>query len=219
MQKLQRCVHRHTIDEHPSCFKQGRVKEKDNKKTKEPWYSGKRVAYLDIETSNLYADFGVILSWCLKFRGDDDIQYGLITKEELFDLEFDRRVVKELVNALKDVDILVTYFGKPFDLKYIRSRALYWGIDFPAYGTLFHWDLYYHVKRDFRISSNRLKTITHFLGIDGKTDIDWEVWNKARYGDKKALKEVLAHNKGDVIILEELHDRIGEFSKWIKSSL
>ena len=61
--------------------------------------------------------------------------------------------------------------------------------------------------------------VTNLLGISGKTHIDWETWNLAKYGHPKALKEVLYHNEQDVIILEKLHDKIGAYSKWIKTSI
>jgi uncharacterized protein YprB with RNaseH-like and TPR domain len=45
------------------------------------------------------------------------------------------------------------------------------------------------------------------------------VWRKAKYGDPAALKDVLEHNIGDVVILEALHDRLEPFSKFIKKPL
>jgi hypothetical protein len=60
-----RCVHRHTIKEHPSCFANNYVDEKDFiKKTGKNWYEFPeyRIGYLDIETSNLTADAGYILT-------------------------------------------------------------------------------------------------------------------------------------------------------------
>jgi uncharacterized protein YprB with RNaseH-like and TPR domain len=210
--KEPKCTHRHTIRTHPNCFKKSLVKN-------DSWWNDKRIGYLDIEVTDLRADWGFMLSWCLKEKGKKNIAFGVVEKKEVFEYNFDRRIVEELVTAMAPYDVMVTYFGKPFDMKYIRSRALFWGIQFPSYGDLFHWDLYYHVKKNFRLGNNRLATVTNYLGIVGKTPLDPAIWMKARYGDRKALEYVVEHNKNDVIILEKLHDRIGDFSKWIKTSI
>jgi len=49
---------------------------------------------------------------------------------------------------------------------------------------------------------------TEFFGIDGKTRIKPEYWQKARWGDKKSLKYVYGHNIADVEILELLHRKL-----------
>lgn len=206
-----RCIHRHTIETHPNCFRKGLIKTE--------WWDRKRIAYLDIETSNLKADFGIILTWCIKYADNKKIVSSVITKGEMFDYTFDKRVVKELLDELKNVDIVVTYYGTNFDIPFIRSRALFWGYRFPKYGSISHWDLYFKVKSQFATSRKSLATVTHFLNIDGKTPIDPKAWFLAQYGDKKSLEEILYHNEQDVIILEDLHKRIGDYSKWTRKSI
>jgi len=106
-----------------------------------------------------------------------------------------------------------------FDIKYIRTKALKYGFDFPEYGTIFHWDLYYTVRAKLKLHRNSLDVATNYLGIAGKTHIDWEVWGRAKFGDKVALAEVLEHNVYDVAILEKLHEKLYPFRKWIRTSL
>lgn len=207
----QRCIHRHTIKTHPNCFRKGLIKY--------DWWTDKKIAYLDIETSDLKADFGIILTWCLKFRNDKKIYSGVITKKDIDNRTFDKRIIKELLDLLKDVDVIVTYYGTNFDIPFLRTRAEKWRLWFPKFGDIYHWDLYYKVKRLFKTHRKNLATITHFLGIDGKTPIETDMWFEAQYGDKKALKEVLVHNEYDVIILEKLHDRIEDYTRWEKRSL
>lgn len=232
MKKELRCIHRHTFDEHPSCFYNGLVK------TDKLWFieQGLKVGYLDIETTNLKADIGFMISWCVKERGGE-VFHDIITKDEIFNLEFDKRIVKSLLDTLDNFDILVTYNGTYFDIPFINTRALLYGSDtVTSYKTnviakdtkngtkfvekvmpkFFHWDLYFTVKSKLRLRYNSLKVVTQFLGINGKTDIDVSVWQKAQYGDQKSLREVLFHNKGDVVILERLHNRLIEFNKWAK---
>ncbi len=146
-----RCIHRHTIDKHPSCFKKGLViqaKDKNMAKLirteafpggvhkrvnvrKDPWYQaeGTKIGYFDIEADNLKADFGICLSWALKTRGDadeDNILYDEVTQKELFEGKGDRRVIISCLKAIKSYDIICTYYGTGFDFPFIRARAMFW---------------------------------------------------------------------------------------------
>jgi uncharacterized protein YprB with RNaseH-like and TPR domain len=69
------------------------------------------------------------------------------------------------------------------------------------------------------LSRNSLDNACDYLGIKGKTPIDKNTWRAAKYGDPKALKEVLEHNKGDVVILEKLHNKLEFSRKWIRKSI
>lgn len=224
MTKELRCIHRHTIRDHPKCFQKGLVKYKDSReferKTHLPWFQmpGTRIGYFDIETDNLTADFGTMLSWCIKEKGGV-IYYDTITKDDLFSGVLDRRIVENLVNTLKGFDIIITYFGTKFDLPFARAKALHYNIDFPEYGDIFHFDIYYTVKSTLKLSRNSLDNACDYLGIKGKTPISKDVWRMAKYGDPNALKEVLIHNEGDVVILEQLHDKLEFSKKWIRRSI
>jgi uncharacterized protein YprB with RNaseH-like and TPR domain len=221
-----RCIHRHTIDEHPRCFEKGLIKsgfadEKEFiKLTGKPWYQfpGYRIGYFDIECDNLRADFGTVLSWCIKEK-DGPITCDVIKKEELFNGTYDRRVVQSFVDEMNTYDIIIGYNSIYFDMPYMRAKALHYGIDFPGYGEIKHWDLYFTVKSKLCISSKSLANVCDWLGIVGKTPIDKDIWRRAKYGDPDALSEVLRHNKGDVEILEEVHNRLEFSRKWIKTSL
>jgi uncharacterized protein YprB with RNaseH-like and TPR domain len=220
-----RCIHRHTIREHPSCFVNNMVVDLRKKKD-EPWWKteGHKIYYLDIETDNLNADYGTMLTWCLKEK-DGDIISSVITKEELLNGTLDKRIVAELVIALQRIPITVGYYSSRFDIPFIRTKALhYLATDqnfplFPPAGYTYHWDLYYLVKYKLKLSRNSLAAATAFLEIEGKTPINNGVWVKAKYGDKEALQEVLEHNKADVMITEALHNALSPFRNWTRSSV
>ena len=212
MSRELRCIHRHTAETHPNCFRTGLLK-------REYWWHDKTIAYFDIEASNLNTNWGIMLSWCLKYRGDDNIKEGVITKKEIFDYKFDKRIIQELLEEFKNVDILVTYFGTGFDNPFVRTRALYYGLEFPAFGTMYHWDLFYKVRSKLKTHRKSLEVVTKYYGIEGKTHLEPEMLFKAQYGDKKAMAELLHHNREDVIILEKLHDLLWSHSKWIRTSI
>jgi len=225
IKKELRCIHRHTISEHPKCFVKGLLKEEVNEKewikaTGLPWYNfpGYKIGYFDIETTGFDADFSAVLSWAIKEKGGETKTF-VITKEDLFNGLEDKRVVEAFVNELNSYGIIIGYYSTNFDLPFMRSKALHYGLEFPSYGDLFHWDLFYTVKSKLKLSRNSLDAACDFLNISGKTPLRREVWRKARYGDPKALKEVVAHNIGDVEILEILHDKLEFSRKWIKKSI
>jgi len=463
-----KCIHRHSIKSHPNCFKKGLIRY--------DWWENKKIGFLDIETSGLKADFDFMLTWCIKPLGSDKIAYSIVTKKEIFDGVFDKRIVNELLQELRKYDIIVTYYGcltpghrilkgdltwvpvetlkvgdellafddklplfngrrqykkavvtgtgrdvretceltlsdgtklvstldhkwlvrcrkgsggdqwqwktaselkpgdrmkrlltvwnadktydagwlagffdgegtinqplkkdrKPgehgfqitatqkegevldkaifclknlgfacsstqydrehpymrainilggkterlrflgsvrplrllknadlcklgafqsnfepvtivsvtpsgkqeiitlgtsagtyiaegfgshntgFDIPFSRARADFFKLDFPKFGEMCHWDLFFHVRRLYATSRKSLEVITKFLGIPGKTKLEYNVWFRARFGDPKAIAKVLDHNKFDVIILEKLYERIKDYSKWIK---
>lgn len=218
------CSHRHNIQDHPYCFASGNVNPEQVKEleeeTKKPWYQldGLRIGYLDIESDGLKADFGTMLSWCIKEKGGD-VLHDYVEKTELFEGERDQRIVESLIETLNTFNIIVTYYGTGFDLPFARSKALYYNLDFPPYQSMYHFDLFYPVKSKLLLSRNSLDSVCDYLGIEGKTPLKKETWRKAKYGDPEAIKEVLEHNIGDVVILEELHDRIAPFQKWCKKSI
>jgi uncharacterized protein YprB with RNaseH-like and TPR domain len=160
-----------------------------------------------------------MLSWSIKYR-NGKLKHDIITRDDIMSGDFDKRIVESLLEELNNnIDIAVTYYGTGFDIPFLRSRVLHWGHLFPDYGSKYHFDLYYRVRSLLKLHRNSLAAASAFFGIEGKTPIKIETWNKARYGDKKALKEVLVHNDGDVDILEKLFDRLEDYSKWTKRSL
>ena len=206
-----RCIHRHTEKTHPNCFKNGLIKQ--------DWWAGKRIGFLDIETTDLKADIGFMLSWCIKPLDEKKILFDMIDKKDMFNGVFDRGLTESLVDAMKSFDIIGTYYGTGFDIPFIRSRADYHRIDFPEFGSIYHWDLYFRVRSKYKLHRCSLAAITAFLDIPGKTPLDISVWFKAKYGDREALKNILEHNRQDVLILESLYKRIGKYSKWNRSSI
>lgn len=175
--------------------------------------------YLDIETTNLRADFAYIVSYAIKTKGNEVIYSGLITKKEIFDEQFDRRLVSDCIRDMLRFKRIYTYYGTRFDIPFIRTRALKWGLDFPPYGLIQHQDIYYLVKSKLCFSSNRLEKVCEFLGIDGKTKLSGNIWVLAAVGNKECLQYIYQHNIADVSILEKVHERIKEYADVNKRSL
>jgi len=197
-----RCRHGHTYLEHYNCYLQENPK-------------GLKIGFFDIEASNLKADFGIMLCYCIKVLGKRKIYERCITKEELQkEKVLDKEVVKQCIEDLRKFDKIISYYGSRFDFPYVRSRALFWGLDFPGYGDLAHKDVYYMVRNKLCISRNRLEqACRHVLGKSRKTHIDPQAWVLALQGHEKSLKYILHHCRRDVRDLEDLYLAINGFVK------
>lgn len=187
------------------------------RKKDEKWFKDETIGYLDIESSDFKANRGFMLSWALGVKGKTLSDH--ITKKEIFDEKFDHRIVASLTEACKSVDVLVTYYGTGFDLKFWRTRALEMNQAFPHYNSIKHIDLYYEVKSKLCLTRNSLDAACHLFGKDTKTHFDVGLWRLAAVGNVKAMKLVLAHNTIDVDLLKFLFDKLKPYQKFTRRSI
>ena len=198
------CRHRHSFISHPNCFND----ETDNG----------RLGFLDIEASNLKANFGIILSYCIKDEKSKTIFGRHITKEEIQGVKktYDKEILKDCIEDLRKFKRIVTYFGTGYDCPFLFTRSLKWGLDYPLYGDIKHFDLYYLAKSKLNLHRKSLEVVTKWLDIEGKNHVDWEHWQDAVFRqEKRSLNYIFDHNKRDVIILQKAYERLNMYSKGI----
>jgi len=205
-----RCKHRHNGWVHPACYEKAKG-------------IAERIGMLDLETSNLKADFGVILSWCLKPLGDKKIRWGLISKTDVRNGTYDKRIVEELIDTVWDFDRLITHYGTYFDIPFFRTRAIRWNVDknFPKFGEMYHSDVWRMSRSKLCISSNRQDTIARAIKTpDIKTRIHPDIWLKVQMTqDAESLDYILTHNKKDVIQLEANFKNLEPYVRLGRSSI
>lgn len=200
-----RCVaHHHSYLEHQACY----LKERGTQE---------KIGFFDIETSNLDADFGIMLSYCILDNDTDEVLSGVISPADIFTAkegDEDRVLVEQCVKDLMKFDKVVGYYSKRFDLPYVRARALVTGVSFPSYGSIIHIDLYDLIKSKFKLSSRRLENACRvLLGHTTKNRIDAKYWRAGTRGDEKSLAYILDHNTRDVRDLKELYEKTLEFGR------
>jgi len=216
------CKHGKPYTEHPSCF----FNEKpDTSPIQE------RVGFLDIETSNLHAPFGYVLSWCIKEK-DGGLAGTHITAEE-FEAEknsrlptkvrIDKRVIREFTKEAKRYDKLVVYYGKNrrHDIPFLRHRCIKLGLDFPLYGEVFCVDMYDWAKNFLKMPYGRysLWSVCTELGIKAKgTKCPMYYWPKASLGHMGAVETIYKHNIDDVVCLEPLYNYLEPFARRMRTS-
>lgn len=183
---------------------------------------GKKVGHLDIESSQLNASFGMILSWAIKVDGKNKIIGDRLSAKDFTQpdkLDTDRRVVKSLVATMKEFDVIVHFFGDNFDVPFIRSRCLKYGLNFPEYGSINTIDVWRWVKRNMKLHSSRLEAVAEHLGVNSKTKLRPQTWIRATMGDQVALAEVYEHNRQDVITLEKVFHILKPYSSGARRSI
>jgi len=201
------CQHRHTYLEHYGCYKGHQ----------------ERLGFFDIESSNLVADFGIMLSYAIKDGSSDKIYSSVLTPQDIKKAQFgneDKQLVTQCLEDLAQFDRIVTYYGSRFDVPFLRARAISVGLDFPNYGTQKHTDLYFIIRGRVALSSKRLENACRvLLGETNKTRIESKYWRGGVRGDEKSLAYILNHNKKDVIDLEKLYRKMINFSRPTDTSI
>jgi uncharacterized protein YprB with RNaseH-like and TPR domain len=182
-----------------------------------------RIGFLDIETSNLDANFGFTLAYCIKELDNDNILYGTISKKDIDKYPPDKPdtdLIKCLIKDMLKFDRVVGHYSSRFDIPFIRTRALYCSVDFPEYGSLVQDDTWIWARKKLKLSSNRLDTIVlAILGKTNKNRIEFKYWIAGSRGDEKALQYILNHCKRDVEDLERVWKKINKFARHINSSI
>jgi len=191
---------------HPKCF--------DNK-----YEIKEKVATLDIETSNLSATFGIVLTYCLKPLNGKTIKRS-ITKDDIERGLYDKLLLRNFCRDVLQFDRVITWYGKRFDIPFLRTRCVFWGLDFPVDNEILHTDAYFISKFKLKMHSNRLGVVAPFFHIAAKAHpLNPEIWFRCMRGDKKALKFVLLHNEEDVVSLEKLWIKLNKYHKLTKTSI
>ena len=201
-----RCSHRHNGIDHDKCFNEHHTDKK-------------RVGYLDIETSGLFANFGIMLAYCIKEANSDKIYGRCVQVKEMKEL-LDKNLVQDCITDMKNFDVLITYNGTRFDFPFLRTRALKNKLNFPKYMDLMHKDAYYMAKGRLRLHRKSMEVVAYSLGIPGKTHVIGDKWiNATIRHDQKCLNEILEHCKDDVRVLEKVYLELKDYVKDTRRSV
>ena len=188
-----------------------------------------RILFIDIENSPLISyTWGIweqnvikkiqdsfILCVAYKWLGDKDVQ---VVAQRDFpnykkDRANDREVLLKVWELLNEADIVIAHNGKAFDLKKINSRFLVHKINPPSpYRVI---DTLTIARSKFKFDSNKLDALGETLDLGRKIEHEgFKLWEDCMAGNKKAWKKMIAYNKQDVALLEDLYL---EFRPWISN--
>lgn len=114
---------------------------------------------------------------------------------------------------LDQADVVMHYNGKNFDVKHLNREFLEAGFTPPS--PFKQIDLLLAVRKNFRFPSNKLQYVSTALGLAGKAKHEGhDLWVKCMAGDAAAWKRMEKYNRQDVLLLEELYEKL---LPWIPS--
>jgi RNase H-like protein len=212
-----RCIHRHTIETHPNCFKEG-------KPLAHAIPNPVKMLALDIETlpilgytwdvwntnilpSQVKKDW-CLLSYSAKWIGSDKIISDILTPEEAINRD-DKRLATGIWKLLEEAPIVITHNGKRFDIKKINARFWKNGLHKPSSYKVI--DTLVAAKSSFGLTYNKLDFIAKYIGLQEKLETDFELWVRCDEGVKEALQYMREYNENDVIMQQDIYLNMREW--------
>ncbi len=137
----------------------------------------------------------ICISW--KWENEDKI-HNLSWDDDMCD----KQMIEEFISVLNKADEIVGHNSDRFDIKWIRTRAMYHRLPMNAhYRSL---DTLKKAKAHFNLPNNRLDTIAQFLKVGAKVKHEGlPMWQKVQDNDRDALKDMIKYCNGDILILED----------------
>jgi hypothetical protein len=166
-----------------------------------------RIGVFDIEchTFRFKADLGFMLCAGFKEFGKPGVEVLARDNIQRNPLN-DKKLVKAIYDKLLTYDMVVTHNGRWFDIPWLNSRLLHWGL--APLPSIPHFDTCDAAYKRLRVG-NSLKALGKFLGCKvHKTETDMNDWLLAGAGKKRALKTIVTHNIHDVRLTEEVYRRM-----------
>lgn len=117
----------------------------------------------------------------------------------------DARLAVAIRDELERFDLIVAHNQRQFDIPYLNARLAKVG-ERPLQTHFVLDTLYFVGGGAMRIGSRKLDNVAKYFKLpEQKTAIEWEDWQLAATGDKKAMGEVVRHNVADVLVLRDLY--------------
>ena len=182
-----------------------------------------KVATFDLETSNLNADFGIILCGVIYDITND--RFHIIRWDKTEDYrkgryDLDREVAVKIRDTLETFDIIIGYNSQRFDIPFLRARLLKHRERLLE--SVRHIDLIYVAKYKLKLHDNKLDTLSKFMATqDFKTEVDGSKWIEAlvyagRRRGQKAMDYIVEHCILDTKVLAQAFSGIKDLIGNIK---
>jgi len=167
-----------------------------------------RVAAFDLETSDLRALFGRILCCGIKPICPDEPAIVIRGDQRPYkerDPISDKALCVGIRNALENYNMVVAWNGRMFDIPFLNARLL--KHNERPFRPQFVFDPMYQARgTQLRIGSSKLVNVQKYFGFpNAKTEIDWETWQRAGLGDKRAMEVVAEHCRLDCDVLVDAY--------------
>lgn len=165
-----------------------------------------KAVILDIETSSLEADAGIILGVGLLPENGQAEYFGVKRSRD------EKDVLGKVVSGMRHFDVIVTWNGRSFDLPFLTTRLLSQGMDPRLVTGKRNIDLNEVVKSRLRLTFTYLDHVCDFFGIAKKKGpMGMEVprlYVKALEGDDKAFRAIREHCLDDLRATRRVYLRL-----------
>ena len=117
------------------------------------------------------------------------------------------QMIAEAYRLLDECDVAMGFNSRKFDIPHLNREFLVAGYTPPSpYRQV---DLYLACRKQFNFPSNKLAHISKALGLEGKVSHEgFELWTKCMAGDAKAWATMERYNRQDVVLVEQLYERL-----------
>jgi len=163
------------------------------------------IVYLDIETSAMKADLGMVVAVGLLKGEEPEVRFTDTPEEE-------RKVLEWLRDELKGCSKLVTWYGPGFDIPFLLARAALHQVDLSKLIEIPMLDLCEWSRGHLLLSSYRLESVARFFGFQRTVEFhggDVSALSKlAARGDHEARKLIVDHCKEDLLLLKRVYERL-----------
>lgn len=164
------------------------------------WNVGRKIS---IDYENIVKERAIICI-CYKWEGESTV-HSLHWDSR----QNDKKMLQEFIEVANTADELVGHNGDNFDIKWIRTRCAYHGIEmFPKYSTL---DTLKKSRGSFRFNSNRLDYIAKYFGVGKKLKTSFNLWKGVLSNDEVAMEKMIRYCKMDVKVLEAVYKRLSPY--------
>lgn len=178
------------------------------------YFGGRRYAVFDIETTGLSPKTSqLILSGFVVPEGNGDFTMTQIFAQSLHEEE---EVIEATLDFLKNVDYIITFNGRSFDVPFLAKRMRKLGITSDVVPEdIYNLDIYTMVRRYSQLRqflpNLKQKTVENFMGlwteredeIDGAASVRMYM-DYLVSGDPETERKILLHNSDDVMQLNRL---------------
>ena len=205
-----------TVEQCRIALQEGRVNFKKQQQEEEKEEVKFKVLIYDIETS-----YNIVKSWrvgynlninpgdIIKERAIICVSYKWLGEEEIYSLAWDKNqddrfLLEQFIEVLNEADLIVAHNGDRYDLKFIKTRAIFHGLsmylNYPQFDTL------KVAKKKFMFNSNKLDYIADFLGYGNKIKTEMKLWDDIIFNScPEAMKKMIEYCNKDVKLLEEIY--------------
>lgn len=164
---------------------------------------------MDVETSDLKANFGDVICICAKPYKKNKIYTYRIDDSKYNDpnqrIWTDEKLILDFCELVREQVIVIGHNIARFDLKFLNTRLSKWKR--PLLNPRINFvDTLTIARRRLSLSNYKLETVADHYGVpDPKTPLVPSIWNMAAKGSIKDIDFVVEHCKKDVQTEEQVY--------------